>query len=374
MSSRHSDLLAPLAMLVLSACGARTDLSVYVGTRLSDAGVPDAPSLSDVGGPDTAPRNDATSGCGGSGEPCCGGGVCVTSLSCMSGVCTAPRTGVVVLFGGRAPHGGDLSDTWIFDGTSWSELSVPEAPPARDSAGMATLGSRVVLFGGFKSATLISDTWMFDGTSWTEVHGSPHPPSVDSMAALGGQVTVYTGSPRNPYAGGGGGDTWTFDGTSWTLAPTHSGPSARIGSGLATLGTEDILFGGADDDHTWAFDGTRWSQLKVSTHPGSLGSPGMATLGGEVVLFGGQNDLGNDVDDTWTFDGTVWSQLPLSSRPPARESASAATLGGRVVLFGGEHRGTYFNDTWTFDGTTWSQLTIPSPPSERFAATMAFLP
>ena len=68
--------------------------------------------------------------------------------------------GVTVLFGG-ASLSGVFSDTWEWDGTSWTQLSPAASPPARDAHAMATLGSKVVLFGGGNGTTAVNDTWSY---------------------------------------------------------------------------------------------------------------------------------------------------------------------------------------------------------------------
>lgn len=39
------------------------------------------------------------------------------------------------------------------------------------------LGNEVVLFGGNETGTLLNDSWTFDGTSWTQVSVSNPPPA-----------------------------------------------------------------------------------------------------------------------------------------------------------------------------------------------------
>jgi hypothetical protein len=45
----------------------------------------------------------------------------------------------VVLFGGTSQGSGALNDTWTFDGTSWTQLPVSNRPPAGFDAAMAAL-------------------------------------------------------------------------------------------------------------------------------------------------------------------------------------------------------------------------------------------
>lgn len=59
--------------------------------------------------------------------------------------------------------------TWIWNGTTWTQKSGP-GPSAREVFGLSfdRDRSRVVLFGGDDaSGTRLADTWEFDGTSWS---------------------------------------------------------------------------------------------------------------------------------------------------------------------------------------------------------------
>jgi hypothetical protein len=71
----------------------------------------------------------------------------------------------VVLFGG----GGTLSDTWEWDGVTWTHRTPAASPPARGGHAMAwdAARQRVVLFGGYAN-DFLSDTWEWDGVTWTQ--------------------------------------------------------------------------------------------------------------------------------------------------------------------------------------------------------------
>ena len=45
-------------------------------------------------------------------------------------------TGAIVLFGGGGTHG-DLSDTWTWNGTTWTKQAPATSPSAREGASMA---------------------------------------------------------------------------------------------------------------------------------------------------------------------------------------------------------------------------------------------
>jgi hypothetical protein len=74
---------------------------------------------------------------------------------------------------------GTMADTWEYDGTTWTEASPPASPSARGALGLAYDSARgvVVLFGGVRCEGSTSvrvprlvdtETWEYDGSSWTE--------------------------------------------------------------------------------------------------------------------------------------------------------------------------------------------------------------
>jgi hypothetical protein len=178
-------------------------------------------------------------------------------------------------------------NTWIWDGSTWTLVDVPTAPPPRSFAAMAYDAARgeVVLFGGLGSfAATLGDTWTWNGASWTEESPATSRPARDSAAiaydAVRGNALLFggfaAGQPRD--------DTWTWDGTTWTMAAPATKPAAHS---LPSL----------------VYDAGRQ----------------------EVVLFGGSNrDLGIVCNDTWTWNGQAWNlELPNAS-PPARSAAGMA--------------------------------------------------
>jgi hypothetical protein len=70
----------------------------------------------------------------------------------------------IVLFGGSYTA---TSDTWIWDGSDWSQSMPTHAPSRRFAMGMAydQAHGQVVLFGG-GNGKYLGDTWTWDGTDW----------------------------------------------------------------------------------------------------------------------------------------------------------------------------------------------------------------
>src|SRR5260370_28490771 len=86
-----------------------------------------------------------------------------------------------VLFGGSSAY---LSDTWQYDGTSWTQLQVT-GPSGRYLAPMVYDSARgvSVLFGGYNFNGILSDTWEWDGSTW--IHKlPPHTPPARVCTAM----------------------------------------------------------------------------------------------------------------------------------------------------------------------------------------------
>lgn len=179
------------------------------------------------------------------------------------------------------------------------------------------------------------------------------------LVMFGGRIPSGGSGNARSYAG----DTWEWNGTSWTQKAT-SGPAARAGHAMASLGGKAVLFGGyaglarEDLGDTWEWDGVAWS-LRSTTGPSARRSHAMASLGGKVVLFGGHAG-GQDLSDTWEWDGATWTQKSIAG-PSARHGHAMALVGSKVVLFGGIVGDSYLEDTWEWNGSTWTNRGAPGP-------------
>jgi hypothetical protein len=134
----------------------------------------------------------------------------------------------VVLFGGRLGTTTNLSDeTWVWDGTSWTQLSPVTSPPARWRASMAwdPIGQRVVLFGGQPvTGGAMNDLWAWDGTDWSELTPSGSPPSARGSAGfafdpLREALVLFGGTTPSGVVN----DTWLFADNTWTQLQASGG-------------------------------------------------------------------------------------------------------------------------------------------------------
>jgi hypothetical protein len=287
-----------------------------------------------------------------------------------------PSTGQLVFFGG---DGGNCdNDTWTWNGTTWTQLNPATSPPARSGASMAydPGTGQLVLFGGIDACngSYLTDTWTWNGTTWTQSNPATSPPA-RSEASMAydrgtGQLLLFGGQDLHfafPFLD----DTWTWNGTTWTELNPATSPPARSEASMAyDPGTGQlVLFGGYDDNpflnDTWTWTGTIWIQLNPVTSPPVRAGASMAydPGTGQLVLFGGTDAANNAMlNDTWTWNGTTWAQQAPIASPPGRSFASMAydPGTGQLVFTGAAYdNGNYLNDTWTWNELPTTSVLIP---------------
>lgn len=236
--------------------------------------------------------------------------------------------GKVLLFGGRTSAGQNHSrETWEWDGIQWTRLSTT-GPIQRAYGALAfdSRRSRAVLFGGstFSGITwFLSDTWEWDGSSWT-IRNAPNSPSARNQCAAAfdearGVTVLFGGSNGSSSA------VWEWDGVAWT-SRAASGPGARWANSLVydPLRRAVVAFGGFGGSScladAWAWDGTAWNLL-AGSGPSARSSHAAAFDGtsSRVLLFGG--GCNSQTPGTWA----------LAAAGDSCESPLPAALGAMQV-------------------------------------------
>ena len=116
----------------------------------------------------------------------------------------------VVLFGGAVGTGAstDVNDTWEWDGTNWTSVTPLNSPQARRGGTLVydPINAAVLLFGGgvgSSGSPILSDTWTFDGVTWTQQTPSNVPPARwQGMVATdwsNGTVVMFGGAASAPW-------------------------------------------------------------------------------------------------------------------------------------------------------------------------------
>jgi len=184
--------------------------------------------------------------------------------------------GKVVLFGGRGLNS-RLADTWEWDGTNWTQSSPTTAPYARFWHSMAfdSKQGKTVLFGGDhvrpNALGPIDDTWLWDGSQWTQVlpSASPSPRAEQTMVYDSARErTILFGGSQEAVPPIVFGDTWEL-----TLTTAQSSDQTITFSPLA-----DQTFGEAP----FTISATASSNLPVT-----FTSTGQCSVAGSTVSITG---------------------------------------------------------------------------------------
>ena len=257
-----------------------------------------------------------------------------------------------VVFGGDA--GGPSAETLEWDGRSWTQPVLTSSPPPREFHAMIYDSSRaqVVASSGLSGSGLLSDSWTYDGTTWT-MSGFP------VQARMRFAMAYDTDRGHLVISGGLGSltgmapfdeplfDTWDVDGASVVTGPS---PSAYpVGAAMVydpALG-RTVAFGGFDPTSgflgadTTAWDGTTWTQGPPDGPPArSDHALVYDPMRDAVVMFGSGRG------DTWEFDGATWIETTPGVSPPLRASFAFAfdSVAEGAVAFGGSGLG----DSWVY--------------------------
>lgn len=283
----------------------------------------------------------------------------------MSGIASAydAASEEVVLFGGAQSDGGEVNQTWAFDGLHWNERGTTNPPPPRSHAGLTydVARQRLVMFGGVGGGTALADLWELDGTVWSKrvVAGAPTARASPALSydAARQQVVLFSGDGVTS-------DTQVRAGAGWQSVRMQ--PPAGVAAYDAGRG-RTVLF--AEDQTTWELVEDVWERQLPTVSPTERYQPAMTydRNRGVIVLFGGAGPIDGQYDDTWEYDGVTWRQVLTPSSPPARHRTAMTydAARERVVLVGGA---TYDLATWEYDGATWAARD-PSGPG-RFDATL----
>ena len=283
-----------------------------------------------------------------------------------------PGADQMVVFSGEIGAGPpQVADTWIWDGRNWSQATPATSPPARQGATMAydADSGQLILFGGETGTNsgLLNDTWMWNGTIWTQLAPATSPPARYDAAM------AYDPATRQLVLFGGFGaadnsddlnDTWTWNGTTWKKATPANSPPVRVTAGLAydPANAGLVLFGGLGPapfgqqappsaflNDTWIWNGSNWTQQRPAASPPARSAASFVydQATGQDILFGGTGTNLSNLNDTWAWNGKTWTQVTTSASPPPRGAAAMAYDGAtrQVVLFSGWN-GSAPDDTW----------------------------
>jgi len=134
------------------------------------------------------------------------------SVNSLGAMCFDKATHSLLLYGGVSVSiaGGVSSETWLWDGSAWTQLQPAHIPGPRAEP-VLLCGPSTVLFGGFadQSGKPTSGTWLWDGADWQKIAPVHTPPDCCGAAVYDGsnQMVFETAQDRIPI--------WSWNGSDW---------------------------------------------------------------------------------------------------------------------------------------------------------------
>ncbi|MBM4061634.1 MAG: hypothetical protein FJ265_11150, partial [Planctomycetes bacterium] len=195
-----------------------------------------------------------------------------------------------VLFGGDTSTGGGwtcFNDTWEYDGTAWRAITPASILPAARTLTALVFEAarhRVLLFGGTNNLSTagFSDTWTWDGASWTQLAPNTWPPERHDHGLAydvqRGRTLLFGGRLNGTAVLA---DTWEFDGADWSPVTVPASPPPRSCAMVFEQHTGRTLVAGGLDANRQPAGGTLFfapaSMPTFTRHgrgcPGSAGIP-----------------------------------------------------------------------------------------------------
>ena len=232
---------------------------------------------------------------------------------------TPMPNGELLLFGGDVNNPAATEYAW--NGVAWRPVSTPVPRRLGHAMGVDVETDTLVLHGGIGAAGALSDTWRFDGTTWTNVPTLHVPPALSdpsmafdpadgSMVLLGtNQVTFAT-------------ETWRLRMGDWQqeILATLSGGSPHVVYDSVRRETAAIVHSGSGVD-TYRLSGGAWTLASSSSTGQSLGGSLFAAFdhdrGRTLAIV-----LGLPQPVTWQGDGLHGSTF--AGAPPVSFAAAMA--------------------------------------------------
>lgn len=257
-------------------------------------------------------------------------------------------TGTTCPTNGSLPPSSDAisySGTWLWNGSTWTREAAT-GPSARYGAAMSydPANRDLVLFGGTSGAygagPGMSDTWLWNGTSWAQ-DASASGPSARFGAAMHydpaiSQPVMFGGSSSDGYTGATTPvGTWEFNGSTWVKAAPTYVPQSRFSPAMTYDATSEqlLMFGGQNFSNGTMPTNT----LGYQTPPGAptsvsaVAGNNSATVDWTAPPNGGSSLTSYTVTPSPSCTGCTG--LTVSGSPPATSTTVNGLTNGQAYTF-----------------------------------------
>jgi len=219
-----------------------------------------------------------------------------------------------VLYAAPYDSVGGSPETWGYDGFTWMrKLEAHQPLSAGDGALLQydSVNGLVVLVGATEMGQQ-TETWVWNGTDWSQING-PQPPHAllggMTFDTVRGEMVLITTNMQ----------TWSFDGSAWTQrAPAHvptPAPNGIFSMAFDPLRRAATFHGGESPPlgvdavyptKTWEWNGADWAEFAPGT-----------TLPTHAVL---ENDLSISMENTIVLGGCY--SVRLNHYPHPQDSSN----------------------------------------------------
>ncbi|MCH7721562.1 MAG: Ig-like domain-containing protein, partial [Planctomycetes bacterium] len=266
-----------------------------------------------------------------------------------------------------AEHGGDAISALVpAEPGRWTTRQ--PMPVGVQEAAVATVDSKVYVFGGEIADFTVDTLYIYDPLTNTWSEGAPMPLPRDhaGVAAVNGKIYVIGGHKL-----GGGflehASVVEYDPLTNTYTPRASMPLPRISPGTAAIGNLIYVAGGyrgsaaVSDFAVYDVTTDTWTSLPPMSTPRDHFQ--LEAVDGKLYAIGGRPFLVNSVLDTVEIYDPVTQQWTTGApMPTPRGGVGAGVMNGKIIVFGGEGpSGTPTNTyaaTEQYDPATNSWLTL----------------
>ncbi len=285
----------------------------------------------------------------------------------------------IVRYGGQTTAGVQTFQTWVYRSDNWLGWQIsgsPVAPPARAFCAMAFDDTRneVVLFGGLAGTTRMNDTWVWNGSTWTQKSPANTPPerSHTAMAwdATREQVVLFAGRGVS----GALQDTWVWDGTDWTQKTPVTVPPARVNHAMAPYpplskvamacgNSVDAINSGTARGDLWMWSGEDWSSIGNLFPLSEAASLVFDPVNSVLLHHAGAVRTGTTTTALSAL--TSWSHAsPVATLPALsvryQHGAVWHDALKRMIVNGGRTTSADIADTYAWSGGDWLSVTYPN--------------
>lgn len=225
----------------------------------------------------------------------------------------------------------------------WSRLT--DLPVATQSHGVAIIGTKIYIFGGFTSTGVTKKCYEYDIPTgiWTEKASLNTARYVLGSGAVNGKayaVGGYTGSAYLKTV-----EEYDPVANTWTLVSSMG--TARANCGTAVSGNKLYAVGGYDGGPSYlssaeVYDPSTdiWTPITSLPAPARSGLHGACTVNpatGKLYVTGGNSTPGNALQDVEEYDPSTNTWTSLSDLPtPGRHDAICIVQSNYLFVIGGQ--------------------------------------